>query len=95
MEETQKLDPTEMTHIFDMTVAFEKRLMPCEVYFARLSDGSTFTRVVAWPGDLKRERYIDVDRWEEGWIDMYTGEASHWSELVGGALDYHIRKYNH
>lgn len=94
MEEIQKLDPTEMTHIFDMTVAFDKRLMPCEVYFARLADGSTFTRVIAWPADPIREHVIDVDRWEEGWIDMYTGEASHRSELVGHSLDYDISQYN-
>lgn len=85
------IQPIEQTLIFKMTIAMGDRLIPCDVYFARMSADITFTRVIMYPDDLKAERIIDVDRDEElGWIDMYTGDASIWSEIVAAPLDYHI-----
>lgn len=73
-----------------MTISIGNELIPAEVYFARLSDDITFTRVIIHPGSPESQRIIDVDRDETGWIDMYTGEDSPWSRLVGPSLDFHI-----
>ena len=90
MEEIEKLEPLEQTLRFRMMVVLGDNLMPCDVYTARLQDGTEFTRVIAWPGELKAERIIDVDHWEgEGWVDIYTGEPSIWSEMVAASLDFH------
>ena len=90
MEEIEKLEPTEMKSLFSMTIVMGHELNPCDVYAARLSDGTAFIRVVLCPNEAGRERIIDVDYWEGlGWIDMYTGEPSVWSDLVAPSLDYH------
>jgi hypothetical protein len=90
MEESEKLEPFELKHLFDATIVIGADLAQTEVYAAMLRDGTRFTRVILWPGDTKQERIVDVDYWEGlGWIDMYTGEPSVWSELVAPSLDYH------
>jgi hypothetical protein len=84
------IQPLEQTLVFDMIISIGNELIPCDVYFARLSQDITFTRVIIYPGNKPSERIIDVDRDEEGWIDMYTGEPSAWSQLVAPSLDFHI-----
>ena len=94
MDRITPLEPVELNLVFEMIVVVKATLNPCEVYFARLPDGSTFTRVIMNPGVIDNERVIDVDRWEEGWVDLHAGEATVWSELVANSLDYHIIQYN-
>lgn len=88
----EMIQPLEQNLVFQMTIAMGERLIPCDVYFARMSADITFTRVIMYPGDKKAERIIDVDRDETGWIDMYTGEESPWSAMVAAPLDYHIQQ---
>jgi hypothetical protein len=90
------IQPTEQTLIFIMTISIGNELIPAHVYFARLSDDITFTRVVIHPGDKNAERTIDVDRLDQasGWIDINTGGSSPWSQLVASSLDYHIAQNN-
>ena len=85
----EPIDTSEETKIFDLVIALGKSLLPCEVYFARATDGSTFTRVVLYPG-VVGEMMVDMDKWEDEWIDMYSGECSPWTKLVGAAIDFKI-----
>ena len=87
----EMIQPTEQTLIFKMTIVMGDRLIPCDVYFARMSTDITFTRVIMYPDDKEAERIIDVDRDDEiGWFDVYTGDVSIWSEIVAAPLDFHI-----
>jgi hypothetical protein len=89
----EMIQPLEQNLIFSMTISIGSELIPAEVYFARLSDDITFTRVIIYPGNQEAQRTIDVDRDETGWIDMYTGESSAWSILVAPSLDFHIAQH--
>lgn len=87
MEENQPLEAIKQDFLFNMVVVCGDEIFDCRVFSAMLADGTRFTRVVYGP----EERIIDVDRWEEeGWIDMWYGEPSPWSALVGPSLDYHF-----
>ena len=87
MEQNQPLEAVDQQFLFTMTVVCGDEIFDCKVFSALLSDGTRFTRVLYGP----EERIIDVDRWEElGWIDMWYGEPSPWSALVGPSLDYHF-----
>lgn len=86
----EKIQPLEQNLVFRMTISIGNELIPAEVYFARLSDDITFTRVIIYPGNKDAQRIIDVDRDERGWFDINTGEDSPWSRLVGPSLDSHI-----
>jgi hypothetical protein len=85
----EPIDTCEETKVFELTLVIEETLVPCEVFFARATDGSTFTRAVFYAG-TQLEAMLDIDKWEDGWIDMYTGEFSAWSTAVGAAIDYKI-----
>jgi hypothetical protein len=89
MERNEPLEAVDQQFLFSMALVCVDEIYSCRVYAARLADGTQFTRVVSEEGAC--ERVIDVDYWEEvGWIDMWYGEPSPWSALVGPALDYHI-----
>lgn len=81
--------PVEQTKVFDMVMAMGENLVPCDVYFATMENGNTFTRVIMYP-DTEAERLIDLDKQNGQWICIYEMGATLWSELVGPSLDYHI-----
>ena len=88
----EMIQPVEQNLIFTMVIAMGEQLIPCHVYYARMENDTTFTRVVMNQSDAKAERTIDVDRDEHGWYDMYTGEESPWSQMVAAPLEYYIRQ---
>lgn len=92
-DQHQPLPAVEQKFLFGMTVVCGDELFDCKVFAAGLADGTEFTRVVY--DNHGEERIVDVDRWEEvGWIDMWYGEPSPWSALVGPSLDYHFAQIN-
>ncbi|NCI50325.1 hypothetical protein GWC95_10360 [Sediminibacterium roseum] len=89
MEENQPLETVHEQFLFEMHVVCAADIIGCSVFAAVQRDGTKFTRVLYGPADDVRA--IDVDYWEEiGWIDMWYGEPSPWSAMVGPALDYHF-----
>jgi hypothetical protein len=85
--------PVELTPVFDMTIAMFNALIPCSVFFARAEGDMTFTRVLLYPGTALQS-LIDVDKVEDEWMDVYLCQATPMSEIVGAALDFHIREQN-
>ena len=85
--------PAEQTKIFDMVLSMGETLIPCDVYFATMEGGNTFTRVLMYPGTAE-ERMIDLDKQDGAWISIYDMEPTLWTELVADALDYHIAERN-
>ncbi len=89
MDQNKPLEAVNQQFLFIMGVVCSDDIFECRVFSAMLADGTRFTRVMYNDGADKR--IIDVDRWEEvGWIDMWYGEPSPWSALVGPSLDYHF-----
>jgi hypothetical protein len=89
MEENKPLEAVDQQFLFNMAVVCADEIFDCRVFSAMLSDGTRFTRVLY--ADGADERTIDMDHWEEqGWIDMWYGEPSPWSAMVGPSLDYHF-----
>lgn len=89
MEENQPLETIDEQFLFEMNVVTANEIIGCSVFAAILADGTNFTRVLYGP--IEDVRTIDVDHWEEvGWIDMWYGEPSVWSAMVGPSLDYHF-----
>lgn len=81
--------PVDQAKVFDMVMAMGENLVPCDVYFATMESGNTFTRVIMYPGTTA-ERLVDVDKQNGQWTCIYEMESTIWSELVGPSLDYHI-----
>jgi hypothetical protein len=89
MEENQPLETVEEQFLFEMNVVCSDEIIGCSVFAAVQADGTKFTRVLY--GSIEDVRTIDVQHWEElGWIDMWYGEPSPWSAMVGPSLDYHF-----
>jgi hypothetical protein len=87
MDENKPLEPVTQEFAFPMTVVCSDEIFECRVFAALAADGTRFTRVLYGP----EERIIDLEYWEdEGWIDIWYGEPSPWSALVGPSLDYHF-----
>lgn len=85
--------PVNQTKVFDMVIAAASNLIACDVYFATMENGNTFTRVIMHPGTTS-EQVIDLDKQEGEWICIYEMEPTVWTNLVAASLDYHISQGN-
>jgi hypothetical protein len=89
MEENQPLETVDEKFLFEMNVVCADEIIGCSVFTALQADGTKFTRVLY--GSAEDVRIIDLEHWEEsGWIDLWYGEPSPWSAMVGPSLDYHF-----
>lgn len=79
--------------VFNMVIAVDVNLIACDVYFAAMQNGNTFTRVVMHPGTTL-EQVIDLDKLEGEWICIHEMEPTVWTNLVAASLEHHISQRN-